>query len=96
MVSNTQIQEKTQKQTTIAMEKLAAKDGDIIVVTFPNSTTHPQMKEVATYMESAIPDGITVFCTREEVSIKLLPKSRLNGLGWYNINDNCTAPSAMQ
>ncbi len=80
-------QDKIYERADIAFKKLSAADGDIIVVTFPSNILMEQMQAFASYMESAIPTGVTVFCTKDGVTMDLLPKEQLNALGWYNMND---------
>jgi len=74
------------ERADVAFKKLEPHDGDIVLVTFPSDIDMKQIQAFAHYMEAAVPDGITVFCTHDNVDMKVLPKEQLNALGWYNFN----------
>ena len=74
------------KKAQIAFKKLSPKDGDIVVIKFPDNIHPQQMETFAEHMDGIIPEGVTIFCTRSAVEIDCLPKQELNDLGWYNIN----------
>ena len=84
-MSEADIKAETVTRADLMFSKLSAKDGDIIVVTFPQNVEMEQMAAFAHYMEESIPDGVTVFCTKEGVTLEHLPKEQLNALGWYNM-----------
>ena len=87
-MSEEEVKQNIAERADVAMKKLAAKDGDIVVVTFPQHVGDEQIAAFAQYMTDSIPEGVTVMCVKDNMTFELLPKEKLNALGWYNMNDN--------
>lgn len=83
MVDNYKVYDKA----TLAFQKLKPRDGDIIVITFPDDIQPQQMQNFAEQLQPQIPDDVTILCTRAGVTIDNLPESEMNKLGWYKFNN---------
>ncbi len=94
-MNETDIKNEIVDRTRVMMKKLKTRDGDMVVVTFKQDVPDQQIVAFSEYMTESIPDGVTVVCTKDTVTMDHLPKDLLNSLGWYNINDH-VGPSTIQ
>ena len=76
------------ERTRVMMKKFDTRDGDMIIVTFKEDVAQEQIIAFSQCMTESIPDGVTVVCTKENVTMEHLPKDLMNKHGWYNINDS--------
>ena len=71
---------------TLAFQKLDTREGDIIIISFPDDIHPNQMQMFAKQLQPHIPDDVTILCTRAGVTVNSLPESEMNKMGWYKFD----------
>ena len=77
---------KTYDKATLAFQKLDPKEGDIIIINFPNDIHPAQMQLFAEQLQPQIPEDVTILCTRAGVTVQSLPEAEMNKMGWYKFD----------
>lgn len=76
----------------IAIEKLSPKNGDVIVVTFPEDILREQMEEFAKSLNKNLEEtgntGIVVITMKGDTSVSLLTEEALNEAGYFKADYN--------
>ncbi len=73
-------------RVSLAFTKLEVRDGDIVTISFPDDMAEEQMQQAASEILPAIPNGATVLCLRDGMTLDVLHESDLNELGWYKFD----------
>ncbi len=67
------------KAVTVEISKLELGPDDLLLVRVPNTLKNEQVSLMATQLREAIPDGIEILITYQDVSFQKISKTFLDG-----------------
>ena len=70
----------------IAFEKLTPRDGDIILIHFPDDIHPAQMVEFSEQLQPMIPEDVIVLSVRKGMTVNQISEIEMNKLGWYRFD----------
>jgi len=76
------------EKVTIAIHKISAQPGDLVVVNFPDDTPMEQIEEFGADLKEYVLEDVTILCSRKEMNIENIPEHKMNEMGWYKFDNN--------